>query len=168
MPGVDPAAVTGTLPLRDIHLPPPPGLWPPAPGWWCLAGLLILLLLALCMLLRYARRLRYRREALKELAALAGAEQRSSIEFLTEISALLRRAVLCAFDHRECAGLSGEDWLHFLDRGFRDAPFSTGVGRVLGLGPYQKSCDLDRPALLALCRRRLQKLPAAPRRRRSQ
>ncbi|MGH8629975.1 MAG: DUF4381 family protein, partial [Burkholderiales bacterium] len=42
------------LPLRDIHLPAEPGLWPPAPGW----GLLALLLMGGCLCLFLCRRRR--------------------------------------------------------------------------------------------------------------
>lgn len=163
MPGVDPAAA---LPLRDIHLPPAPGLWPFAPGWWLLLALLLLLCLGLWLLLRRARRLRYRRQALQQLTELERNLQLSPSALLSALSALLRRAMLCTFDRQSCAGLSGEAWLLFLDQGFRDAPFSSGVGRCLGQGPYQQECNFDRVALLALCRRRLKKLPAAPRNRR--
>ncbi len=166
MPGVDPAAVAEALPLRDIHLPPAPGLWPPAPGWWLLIALLVLLILGLCLLARRARRLRYRRQALRQLAELETDMQLPSAALLSALSALLRRAMLCAFDREECAALTGEAWLRFLDRDLRDAPFSSGSGRALGQGPYQPECDFDRAALLVLCRRRLKKLPAAPRHRR--
>lgn len=164
MPGADSSSrIAATLPLRDIHLPPAPGWWPPAPGWWGLLGLLLLLAISLFLLIRRTRRSAYRRQALRQLAALETDQQLSPAELLTALSALLRRAVLCAFDRKSCAGLSGEAWLQFLDRGFRDAPFSTGPGRCLEQGPYQPECSFDRAALLTLCRQRLQKLPAAPR-----
>ena len=57
--------------LRDIHMPPEPGLWPPAPGWWLLALLLLLLAGGLAIWRsRAARRSRPQREALRALAAL--------------------------------------------------------------------------------------------------
>ncbi len=166
MPGVNPVTSSAPLPLRDIHLPPLPGWWPPAPGWWLLTALLALLIFGLYLLSCRARRLGYRRQALQQLTALETDQQLPATALLGALSSLLRRAMLSAFDRKQCAALSGEAWLTYLDRGFPDAPFSRGIGRCLEQGPYQRDCNFDRAALLALCRRRLKNLPAAPRQRR--
>lgn len=166
MPSVNPTASSAALPLRDIHLPPAPAWWPPAPGWWLLVAVLLLVALGLVLLSRRSRRLRFRREALQKLAVLEKDLQLPPAKLLAELSTLLRRAMLCSFERKECAGLTGDNWLNFLDRGFKDSPFSSELGRCLAKGPYQPGCDYDRDALLALCRRRLKKLPAAPKQRR--
>ena len=54
------------LPLRDIHLPDPVSWWPPAPGWWLLFGLS----LVLGGLLVWHRLRRRRREAAARQAEL--------------------------------------------------------------------------------------------------
>ena len=162
MPVPDPAKLGQSLPLRDIHLPPPPGWWPPAPGWWLLAGLVVILTIALVFLRRRSRRLRYRRQALRQLAGLETAGTMAACELLAELSMLLRRAALCAYPADNCACLNGEPWLQFLDRTLKDRQFSTGPGRCLAYGPYQPSVEIDRNALLGLCRRWLRKLPPAP------
>lgn len=166
MPAPDPASIAKTLPLRDIHLPPPPGWWPPAPGWWLLAGLVALLLLSLLFLWRRSRRLRYRRAALHQLTRLEQSDSLPPGALVAELSVLLRRAALCAFPEQSCAGLSGEDWLRFLDRPLKEQPFSAGAGRCLATGPYQRSVAIERTELLSLCRRWLRRLPPTPRRRR--
>jgi len=145
-----------TLPLRDIHLPDPVGWWPPAPGWWLLFGLTLLLLAVLVFFRRHRRRSRYRRLALREIDQLA---QLPPAELVAELSKLLRRAALCHFPHRDCAGLCGEAWLEFLDRPFRDHPFSKGIGRCLLEAPYRPELVADSRDLLALCRRWLKHLP---------
>lgn len=160
----DPASMAQTLPLRDLHLPPPPGWWPPALGWWLLTGLAIGLVLLLWILWKRARRLRYRRDALYQLTRLEQASSLPDNTLVAELSALLRRAALCAFPGESCAGISGEAWLHFLDRPLKDEPFSSGVGRPLATGPYQRSVEVERTELLLLCRRWLQRLPPMPRR----
>lgn len=163
MPAADPAKIGQALPLRDIHLPPAPGWWPPAPGWWLLAGLLAVLALACLFLWRRARRLGYRRQALRLLTGLERTDT-TGHALLAELSILLKRAALCAFPEENCAGLSDEAWLRFLDRSLPDRPFSTGAGSCLATGPYQRSAEIDRAALLSLCRRWLRRLPPAPRR----
>jgi len=153
------------LPLRDIHLPAAPGWWPPAPGWWLLIVLLLVVFLLLWLLWRRAQRLRYRRQALHNLAQLEKREC-SVTSLITELSMLLRRSALCAFPEENCAALSGESWLEFLDRQLTEKSFTTGVGRCLADGPYQPTVEVDRDALLALCRRWLKSLPPTPRSRR--
>ena len=41
--------------LRDIHIPPPEGFWPPAPGWWFVLLLVIGLAIAITVWLRRRR-----------------------------------------------------------------------------------------------------------------
>lgn len=167
MPVADPSLLGPALPLRDIHLPPPPGWWPPAPGWWLLTALLGAAMLLLLLVWRRFRRLRYRREALRRLAELKIANELPANALLAELSRLLRRAALCADPQGQCASLSGEDWLRFLDRPLKENPFSQGPGRCLAVGPYQRTVEFDREALLTLCSRYLRTLPPAPRLRRA-
>jgi hypothetical protein len=129
------------IPLRDLHLPDVIGLWPFAPGWW----VLILLAVAgvIYLLFRLLLRWRFnaaRRLALRELASLrrdyeGGADATVLSKALSE---LMRRSMLAYAPRAEVARLTGDTWLSWLDRGLSDAPFSTGVGRMLESLPYQR------------------------------
>ena len=142
------------LPLRDVHLPPAPPWWPPAPGWLLLGAAL---LLALCVALglwawRLARLRRWQRQFDAALGSGAAPAQ------VAAVSELLRRAAR----RRDpaAAALQGEPWLRFLDGGKRQ-DFSAGPGRVLLDGGYRR--ELDRAqlqALLPLARRRFLALMA--------
>jgi hypothetical protein len=124
--------------LRDIHLPPEPGWWPPAPGWWVLAAVLVLALAWLGMALRsrLARRRRARRIAgLAAQAAARLAGEQSGAALAAELSVLLRRAARLA--EPGAAALQGEAWLHWLDGGDPQAPFSRGRGRLLLDAPWR-------------------------------
>ncbi len=147
------------LPLRDIHLPPAVGSWPPAIGWWLLLGLL---LAAFYLGWGYWQRRRLQRLALARLNALA---RRSDAQLPAALSCLLRQAVISHFPSH-AAGLTGQSWLEFLDRPFADRPFTTGVGRCLVDAPYRPEPQVDNAALIALCRRWLKKLPPQSRHRR--
>ena len=143
------------LPLRDIHLPAEVGLWPLAPGWWLLSGLL---LGAALLAWRYWQGRRLRRLALARLEQLT---ESPDAELATALSRLLRQAVISHFP-QTYAGLTGQDWLAFLDRPFADHPFTQGVGRSLLDAPYRHDAQIDRLALVALCRRWLKQLPPQP------
>lgn len=145
------------LPLRDIHLPAPVPWWPPAPGWWVLASLLALLAVTAFLLYRRYREQAPRRAARRSVEQVfnAYAKQGDARAFLAELSLILRRTALSRFPREEVAGLTGEAWLAFLDRGLEPKAtgggFSSGAGRVLASGPYAPEPSVDADALRALC-----------------
>jgi hypothetical protein len=144
------------LPLRDIHLPPAVGSWPPAIGWWLLFGFL---LAAVYFGWRSWQRRRLQRLALARLKALA---RRPNPQLPAALSCLLRQAVISHYPPH-AAGLTGQSWLEFLDRPLSGRPFTTGVGRCLLDAPYRAEPQVDNAALIALCRRWLKTLPPQPR-----
>ena len=151
-----------TLPLRDLHLPEAVGWWPLAPGWWLLiamatAGIAYLLYLEF----RKWRRNAARRVALGEFGRIrreyeAGAD---TLTVARELSALLRRGMLAYAPRAEVAGLTGDRWLDWLDRGLDDRPFTEGAGRSLETLPYRRpdrvADDTDLRGLMDAVGRRL-------------
>ncbi|MEM7564901.1 MAG: DUF4381 domain-containing protein, partial [Pseudomonadota bacterium] len=55
------------LDLRDIHLPSESLWWPPAPGWWVLAFLILVVAVMLPRIMRWWRRKPLRRTSLQQL-----------------------------------------------------------------------------------------------------
>jgi len=106
--------------LRDIHLPAPVSIWPPAPGVWLLAAILLLLAAAALLTVR-ARRRRLRARSWWELAAdeLNGIEaafrsRHDAVELAIALSSLLRRSVLVRFPDKKAAALHGDAWFELL------------------------------------------------------
>ena len=103
--------------LRDIIVPEPPPLWPPAPGVWVVLIMVVTVVLALFLWWRRARaRSAYRRAG---LALLTGARTAH------DINVILKRVALAAFSRPQVAPLYGEDWVVFLDRTCPRARFAT-------------------------------------------
>ncbi|MBT8145900.1 MAG: DUF4381 domain-containing protein, partial [Gammaproteobacteria bacterium] len=101
--------------LADIHLPGPVPFWPPAPGWWLLALLIIALLAWLAFKALEARKQRQIcAYALKELdqaydafKGQAGSDpantNEATLRFLNNFNAVLRRVALWHFPHQNFA-----------------------------------------------------------------
>ena len=144
-----------TLDLRDIHAAPLPAFWPPAPGWWLLAAVLLLVLAVLAVWgIRHYRAYRHKRQIMDELDQLSNSYTKENIPvFITGISTLLRRVALRRYARAQVAPLTGAAWLRFLDDTGGEGEFEKGVGRILEVGPYQ-SCAGEVPAaeLLVLAR----------------
>lgn len=155
---MDPAQI----PLRDLHLPETIGWWPLAPGWWVLIALA---LVALGYLLRYYLKMRAkgaaRRHALRQLDVLATdfEQHRDAVKFSAKLSELLRRTMLAYAPRHDIAGLTGDDWLEWLDRDFDEPKFQTDTGRKLLELPYRRADDevaaMDLIDVVAVVRQRL-------------
>jgi hypothetical protein len=145
--------------LRDIHMPEPVSWWPPAPGWWLLAGLLVLAGLLWWTLAR-RRRPAHIKSALRELDALQATFQADGNHqrLITDVSRLLRRAALAHFPRQQVAGLTGQQWLEFLDRSGHTSAFASGPGKALASAPYDPRAQWDAPALLGAARTWLTRL----------
>lgn len=135
---------TSTDPLAGLHgieLPPPPGFWPLAPGWW--AVLLAVTLLVALLLWSWRR---YRSAAPVRALERALDEEVTKLQQLAELGdarayahsadQLLRRVARHRLGER-AVGLSGQSWQQWLiEQGpddLRDANW-----HLLAVGRYQR------------------------------
>lgn len=94
--------------LHDVPVPPRVPMWPQTWGWAVVAVIVLAVLRWAVRTLRARHAANaYRRAALTELAQ-AGDDPAA-------IAAILRRTALVAFPRADVAGLTGSDWLEFLN-----------------------------------------------------
>ena len=150
------------LPLRDLHLPDAIGWWPLAPGWWLVLAIVSAALGYLAWRL-YKRWLfnAPRRYALRELARFEAEylEHRNPVTLGKQLSELLRRGMLAYAPREEVAGLTGEAWLAWLDRGHAATLFSHRRREEPAESAVPRSAsdfsDIDIDALISAVRMRL-------------
>ena len=140
------------LPLKDIHLPETIGWWPPAMGWWVLVILVPVLLVLVFLLYKKLTQRTAIKTAKKMLEKIKQDTTSSGDQKLAELSSLLRRTAISVFPRSEAAGLTGQDWLKFLDAPLNDQRFSKGIGKMLIDSRYRKQKpQLEIPPLVELC-----------------
>lgn len=104
--------------LKPLIEPAPISWWPPAPGWWILACLLLLIIIGTFIFLwrrwRHLRRTAYQREASQLIDLLPSLPATQQLPLLAEI---LRRAAICAWG-RENAGT--KNWQHLIQFSHED------------------------------------------------
>jgi hypothetical protein len=149
--------------IRDIHGFAGVPWWPPGPGWWLLAGGLVLLTL-LIWRFRSTLRLRipipvitlgdWRWDAARQLRALRRQVQGDKLglkEAAGTVSELLRRVAMARLGRHACAGLTGNDWLSWLQTNDPNGFDWQSRGHLLleapyappqGLGAGTRSADL--------------------------
>lgn len=103
--------------LHDIEGLDPISFWPLAAGWWILIACGILLLGGVIWLLKrwwdYFRS--WKQDTFKKLDSLErNLSPSSSAETVAYLSEYLRRIAVRRFPRKECAGLTGDAWLTWL------------------------------------------------------
>jgi hypothetical protein len=141
------------LDLKDIHEPEAIGWWPPAIGWWLLAITIPLLIVFLVWLYKKLTRKTALKTAKKMLAQIKQDTGQDNLRKLCGLSMLIRRVVISVSPRDKAAGLTGRQWLAFLDRSVTGMPFSEGIGRLLVDGPYRNTqpTELEISQLITLC-----------------
>lgn len=137
------------LPLRDIHLPDPIGWWPPAPGWWLLAG--VMLAVIAWLFWRWKQQQREERSlelALAELERLQGKHGNNTKDLLRELSVLLRRVAMTQYGRQAVSGLTGSAWVKFLDDKAGKPLFAGKLAHLLTEVPYRPETQAETTALL--------------------
>lgn len=137
---------TALAQLKDIHLSPPMGWWPLAPGWYVLASLgLIGLLIFLFVVIRYFYFRRGKRKALQVLEQyrMDYLKHRNSQLTAARLSELLKRVALMYYSRGQVASLNGQLWVDFLNRTSRGLDFNS-VKTLITDVPYQPphSCEV--------------------------
>jgi len=137
--------------LRDIHLAETISWWPPAPGWWLLLASILLLMLMVFIANIIARKTYFNRQLkrdikaeLEQLKQQFQHTQNKSI-LAKSLSALLRRASISYYPEKDVAGLTGNDWLNWLDAANTKKTkkkFQSDIGRILLTAPYSSDKNL--------------------------
>ena len=143
--------------LRDIHLPPEPMLVVLLSPW-SITTVLTALLVAIVWVVRRRLRRRPLRAVMRELKHLSitHGHDDDGTALARCLSQLLRRYAAQRFGQAGVAGLTGRDWLEFLDANGGGGSFCNGVGAVLETRPYQLTGDFDAAALITLVRQWVQ------------
>jgi hypothetical protein len=143
--------------LRDIHLPPEPMLVILLSPW-SITTVLTALLVAIVWLVRRRLRQKPLRAVMRELKHLSITHRHDGdgTALARGLSQLLRRYAAQRFGQTGIAGLTGRDWLEFLDAHGGGGGFCNGVGAVLETRPYQLTGDFDAAALISLVRQWVQ------------
>lgn len=150
------------LNLRDIHLPEPISWWPIASGWWLLLACLIVLLVIVFFAKKRYKRKQINREIQSEVEQIKKQfkQSKNKLELAQSLSVLLRRTSISLYSEKNVAGLTGEQWLAFLDKtrlvesSTATHNFQSETGKALIVAPYLPNTSdfsFNTTALIKLC-----------------
>ena len=127
------------LPLRDIQIPDAISAWPPAIGWWVLAVLIPRWCYLRYRLYRRLTRKTALKAAKKQFKILRDQSPLSKQEKLIELSSLMRRTAVSLYPRTDVAGLTGEQWINFLNQSAEDPDFNGRIAELFTDSLYSKA-----------------------------
>ena len=147
--------------LRDIHLPDAVSWWPPAPGWWLLALLILIMAFMMPAMIKRLKSKPLNKLALSEFRKIELSFQahQNKTQLAQDISVLLRRICLSYKPGREAASLTGQQWIEYLNAMTENPCFSDQLAEVLFNAPYQKQTEFNSHDLISSCKTWITQLP---------
>ena len=145
--------------LADIHLPAEISYWPPAPGWWILALIvLVLMVLAIRRYIRHRNLHQICQHALAELNRCynsyvneaSGGGDDKKLRYVNEFNSVIRRVALYHFPQSNVASLGGHAWVDFIRKKGESSKLDDSIAAALSFGRFQTECDVDVVALNSL------------------
>ena len=129
------------LPLREIHLPAPIGIWPLAPGWWLLLSSIIIVASVLIAWVLYLRRPTPLLQALNALDDILQTQCLSPDQKSQALSIILRKLAITTHPRVEVAALSGQSWHHWVQSQLHGKTLSPEFARFLEIGPFNANLN---------------------------
>ena len=103
--------------LHDIILPDAVSFFPPAPGWYIVALLLLALLFHFVIQgYKHYKKSQYKREALQELAFYKENDKDKNKKNAIELLGLAKRIGIVAFGRENIAKFSEDSWWDFMEK----------------------------------------------------
>lgn len=142
--------------LRDIRGLDAVSWWPPAPGWWGLTGLLLVICGGIYFYRRYKEKQAARWQV--EAKALFGElrSEQDKKKKAVALSELLRRLAIKQHGRDACAGLEGKKWLEWLAKNDPQGFDWKQKAKILIEAPYapeEKIANNDFEPLIAAAER---------------
>lgn len=133
--------------LRDIHLPEPVSWWPPAPGWWILAVIILAtLFFTVRWLVKHRANNCYRREAIQQLNEIVGtanSPEQGNLKKCQALLTLLRRTAKTAYPTLSLESELTASILSSLNLCCKQTVFDDNVQKSLGQLLYQVNPDIS-------------------------